>query len=183
MTSLNVPVLSVRVEAFSEFDIKTHLWVRDLHPFLEELIQTTQITYNWNNRSKHRCPNLRKRNEHKNGLFSHGKSVFSWKETWQNQDLRWDCHFSIQFLISHQISSSVQRMKMKYRSCAFWNLIAWLFLGVFFYRKRKVKSLSWSCFSCRSIFSFVSVCVSHWSSTTSEQSNTWHLCHLKVSPW
>lgn len=42
-TSLNVPVLSVRVEALSEFDIKTHLRVRDLHPFLEELTQTTQI--------------------------------------------------------------------------------------------------------------------------------------------
>lgn len=43
-TSLNVPVLFWRVEALSEFHIKPHLWVRDLHPILEaELTQTTQI--------------------------------------------------------------------------------------------------------------------------------------------
>lgn len=44
ITSLNVLVLSVRVKALSEFDIKNHLWVRDLQPLLEEgLTKTTQM--------------------------------------------------------------------------------------------------------------------------------------------
>lgn len=115
ITFLNVLVLSLRVKALSEFDIKNHLWVRDLQPFLEEgLTKTTQMieTIGPNTTVK----NLGKRNEHKNRLKVFPLKIHTSKSIFKMRLLH-----TVPYQSSNQSFSTKNENKIRF--CAIWNLI------------------------------------------------------------